>query len=191
MDNDTLLTAGLPQSSWAAASQQKKVAHESFAASSTIPTEVITHLYHRGKLVKVIQLPKKSKNNVVMKPTIARSNGLLYSEDDEYLNNVDEDEDDEDEYEDNDFSSVHPDNVVNRNRILGRPQWPDTLKMSKREEELALDNYKKKRKLYTDAKQMEMAKQMAEANITTLLQQRQMHSYIGDQTPSIRLMMVV
>jgi hypothetical protein len=37
---------------------------------------------------------------------------------------------------------------------------------------------------------MEMAKQLAEANITTLPQRRQMHSYFGDQTPSIRLMMV-
>jgi hypothetical protein len=62
--------------------------------------------------------------------------------------------------------------------------------MSKREEELALDNYKKKRKAYTDAKQMEMAKQLAEADITTSPQRCQMHSYIGDQTPSIRLMMV-
>jgi hypothetical protein len=63
--------------------------------------------------------------------------------------------------------------------------------MSKRDEELALDNYKKKRKSYTDAKQMEMVKQLAEANITTLPQRHQTHSYIGDQTPSIRLMMVV
>jgi hypothetical protein len=45
--------------------------------------------------------------------------------------------------------------------------------------------------LYTDAKQMEMAKQLAEADITTSPQRRLMHSYIGDQTPSIRLMMVV
>ncbi len=107
------------------------------------------------------------------------------------MNNVDEDKDVEDKYEDINSLSVHPDNVVSRNRILGRPQRPDTSKMSKREEELALDNYKKKRKSYTDAKQMEMAKQMAEADITTLPQRRQMHSYIGDQTPSIRLMMVV
>ncbi len=128
------------------------MAHESFAAASTIPTEVVTRLYHCGKLVEVIQLPKKSKNDVVMKPTIARDDGLLYSEDDEYLNNVDEDEDDEDKYEDNDFSSVHPDDVVSRNRILGGPQRPDTSKMSTREEELALDNYKKKRTFYTDAK---------------------------------------
>jgi hypothetical protein len=61
VDNDTLLATGLPRSSWAAARQEKKVAHESFAAASTIPTEAVTHLYHRGKLVKVIQLPKKSK----------------------------------------------------------------------------------------------------------------------------------
>ncbi len=126
--------------------------HESFAAASTILIEVVTCLYHRGKLVKVIQLPTKSKNDVVTKPTLVRNNGLLYSEDDDYLNNVDEDEDDEDEYEDNDFSSVHPDNVVSRNRILGGPQRPDTSKMSKCEEEWALDDYKKKRKLYTDAK---------------------------------------
>ena len=152
MDDDTLLAAGLPRSSRAAARQKKKVAHESFAAASTIPTEVVTRLYHRGKLVKVIQLPKKSKNNVVTKPTLAHGDGLLYSEDDNYLNNVDEDEDNEDEYEDNDFSSVHPDNVVSHNHILGGPQRPDTSKMSKREEELALDNYKKKRKLYTDVK---------------------------------------
>jgi hypothetical protein len=145
------------------------VAHESFAAASTILTEVVIRLYHHGKLVKVIQLPKKSKNDVVTKPTIARGNWLLYSEDDEYLNNVDED-DDEDKYEDNNFSSVHPDDVVSRNCILDIPQWPDTSKMSKREEELALDNYKKKRKLYTDAKRMEKAKQLAEADITTLPQ---------------------
>jgi hypothetical protein len=88
VDNDTLLAAGLPRSFRAAARQKKKVAHESFAAASTIPTEVVTCLYHRdrGKLVKVIQLPKKSKNDVVTKPTIARGNGLLYSEDDKYLN---------------------------------------------------------------------------------------------------------
>ncbi len=127
------------------------MAHESFAAASTIPTEVVTCLYHHGKLVKVIQLPKKSKNDVVTKPTIARGDGLLYSEDDKYLNNVDEDEDDEDKNEDYVFSSVHPDDVVSRNCILGGPQRPDTSKMSKREEELALDNYKKKRKSYTDA----------------------------------------
>ncbi len=152
MDDDPLLAAGLPQSSWTAARQKKKVAHESFAAASTIPTEVVTCLYHRGKLVKLIQLPKKSKKDVVTKPTIAHGDGLLYSEDDEYLNNADKDEDDEDEYEDNNFSSVHPDDVVSHNRIHGGPQRPDTSKMSKREEELALDNYKKKRKLYTDAK---------------------------------------
>ncbi len=126
--------------------------HESSAAASTIPTEVITCLYHHGKLVKVIQSPKKSKNDVVTKPTLACDNGLLYSEDDDYLNNVDEDKDDEDEYEDNNFSSVHPDNVVSPNRILGGPQRPDTSKMSKREEELALDKYKKKRKSYTHVK---------------------------------------
>ncbi len=90
---------------------------------------------------------------MVTKPTIAHGDGLLYSEDGEYLNNVDEDEDDEDEYEDNNFSSVHPDDVVSHaNHILGGPQRLDTSKMSKHEEELALDNYKKKRKLYTDAK---------------------------------------
>ncbi len=107
------------------------------------------------------------------------------------MNNVDEDKDDEDKYEDNDFSSVHPDDVVSHNRILGGPQRPDTSKMSKREEELALDNYKKKRNSYTDVKQKEMAKQLAAANITTLPQRRQMHSYNGDQTPSIRLMMII
>ncbi len=98
VDNDTLFAAGSPQSSRAAARQKRKVPHESFAAASTIPTEVVTCLYHCGKSVKVIQLPKKSKNNVVTKPTLARGDGLLYSEDDNYLNNVDEDEDDEDEY---------------------------------------------------------------------------------------------
>ncbi len=77
-----------------------------------------------------------------MRPTIARGDGLLYSEDDDYFNNVDEDKDDEDKYEDNDFSSVHPDNVLSTNCILGGPQRPDTFKMSKCEEELALDNYK-------------------------------------------------
>ncbi len=54
------------------------MSHESFAAASTIPTEVFTCLYHRGKLVEVIQLPKKSKNDVVTKPTLARGDGLLF-----------------------------------------------------------------------------------------------------------------
>jgi hypothetical protein len=190
VDNDTLLAAGLPRSSQAAARQKKKVAHESLAAASTIPTEVVTCLYQCDKLVKVIQLPKKSKNDVVTNPTLARGDRLLYSEDDEYLNNVDEDEDDEDKYEDNDFSSVHPANVIRCSCILCGPQRPDTSKMSKRKEGLALDNYKR-RKLYTDAKRMEMAKQLAEADITTLPQWCQMHSYISDQTPPIRLMMVI
>ncbi len=101
---------------------------------------------------KVIQSPKKSKNDVVTKPILARGDGLLYLEDDDYLNNVDEDKDDEDKYKDSDFSSVHPDDVVSRNCILGGPQRPDTSKISKHEEELALDNYKKKRKSYTDVK---------------------------------------
>ncbi len=126
VDDDTLLAVGSPQSSKAEARQKKKVAHESFSAASTIPTEVVTCLYHRGKLVKVIQLPKKSENNVVMKPTLARGDGLLYSDDDKYLNNLDEDEGDEEEYEENNFSSVHPEDVVSRNRILGGPQRPDT-----------------------------------------------------------------
>ncbi len=107
---------------------------------------------------------------MVTKPTIAHGNGLLNSDDDKYLNNIDEDEDDEDKYEDNEFSSVHSDDVVSRNPILGGPQRPDTSKMSKCEEELALDNYKKKRKLYTHAKRIEMAKQLVEADITTLPQ---------------------
>jgi hypothetical protein len=61
VDNDTLLAAGLQRSSRAAARQKKKVPHEFFVAASTIQTEVVTRLYHRGKLVKVIQSPKKSK----------------------------------------------------------------------------------------------------------------------------------
>jgi hypothetical protein len=80
------LAAGLPRSSRAAARQKKN--DDSFVASSTVPTEVVTHLYHHGKLVKVIQLPKKSNNDVATKPTVARGDGLLNSDDDEYLNNV-------------------------------------------------------------------------------------------------------
>ncbi len=160
---------------------------DSFATASTVPTEVVTCLYHRGKLVKEIQLPKKSNNDVSMKPTVARGHGLLYSDDDKYLNNVDEDK-----YEENNFSSFPQNDGVSCNHcILGRPQRPDTSKMTLREEELALDKYQKKRKAYTDAKQLEMAKQLAEANITTLPQWGQMISYSGDQTPLIQLMMVV
>jgi hypothetical protein len=61
VDDDTLLVAGSPRSSRAAARQKKKVPHESFAAASTIPTELVTCLYHCGKLVKVIQLPRSQK----------------------------------------------------------------------------------------------------------------------------------
>jgi hypothetical protein len=137
--------------------------------------------------VKEIQLPKKSNNNVATKPTDARGDGLLYSDDDEYLNNVDEDE-----YEEDNFSSFPKNDGVSRNhRILGRPQRPDTSKMTLREKEMAIDNYQKERKAYTDAKRLEMAKQLAEADITTSLQWGQTNSYSGDQTPSIRLMMVI
>ncbi len=139
MDDDTFLAARLPQSSRAAARQKKKVDDYSFVAASTVPTEVVTCLYHRVKLVKVIQLPKKSNNDVATKPTVTRSNGLLYSDDDEYLNNVDEDKYDEDEYEEDKFSSFPQNNGVSRNCILGGPQRPDTSKMTLREEELALD----------------------------------------------------
>ncbi len=76
---------------------------------------MITHLYHRGKLVKEIQSPKKSNNDVDTKPTVVRSDGLLYSDDDEYLNNVDEDK-----YEENNFSPFPQNDGVNRNHhILG------------------------------------------------------------------------
>jgi hypothetical protein len=63
--------------------------------------------------------------------------------------------------------------------------------MTLHEKVLALDKYQKKRKVYTDAKQLEMAKQLAEANITTSPQRGQMISYSGDQTPSVWLMMVI
>jgi hypothetical protein len=160
---------------------------DSFAAASTVPTEVVTCLYCRGQLAKEIQFPKKSNNNVATKPTVARSNGLLYSDDDEYLNNVDEDK-----YEENNFSSFPQNNGVSCNHhILGGPQRPDTSKMTLREEELALDKYQKERKAYTDAKWLEMGKQLAEADITTLPQWGQMNSYSGDQTPLIWLMMVI
>ncbi len=187
MDDDTFAAAGLPRSSWSAVRQKKKVDDDSFAAASTVPTEVVTRLYYHGKLVKEIQLPKKSNNNVATKPTVAYGDGLLYSDDDEYLNNVDEDE-----YEENNFSSFPQINGVSHNHcILGGPQQPDTSKMTLHEEELAFDKYQKKRKAYTDKKQLEMAKQLAEANITTSPQRGHMISYSGDQTPSIWLMMVV
>jgi hypothetical protein len=72
VDDDTLLAAGLPQSSWAAARQKKKVAHESFAAASTIPTEVVTRLYHHGKLVKVIQYRRRSQKTMWLQSLLLR-----------------------------------------------------------------------------------------------------------------------
>ncbi len=187
MDDDTFAAAGLPRSSWSAVRQKKKVDDYSFAAASTVPTEVVTRLYHRGKLVKEIQSPKKSNNDVATKPTVACGDGLLYSDDDKYLINVDEDK-----YEENNFSSFPQNDGVSCNhRILGRPQQPDTSKMTLREEVLALDKYQKKRKAYIDAKRLDMVKQLVEADITTSLQRGQMISYSGDQTPSIWLMMVV
>ncbi len=121
---------------------------DSFEAASTVPTEVVTRMYCRGKLVKEIQSPKKSNNDMATKPTVARGDGLLYSDDDKYLNNVDEDE-----YEENNFSSIPQNYGVSCNHcILGGPQRPDTSKMTLREKELALDKYQKKRKAYTDAK---------------------------------------
>jgi hypothetical protein len=54
VDDDTFAAAGLPRSSWSALRQKKKVDDDSFAAASTVPTEVVTCLYHHGKLVKEI-----------------------------------------------------------------------------------------------------------------------------------------
>jgi hypothetical protein len=148
VDDDTFAAAGLPRSSWSAVRQKKKVDDDSFAAASTVPTKVVTCLFHCGKLVKEIQLPKKSNKDVATKPTVARGNGLLYSDDDKYLNNVDDNK-----YEEDNFSSFPQNDGVSHNHcILGVPQWPDTSKMTLREEELALDKYQKKRKAYTDAK---------------------------------------
>ncbi len=116
--------------------------YDSFVAASTVPTEVVTCLYCRGKLVKEIQSPKKSNNDMATKPTVACSDGLLYSDDDEYLNNVNEDE-----YEENNFSSFPQNDGVSRNHcILGGPQWPDTSKMTLREEELLLISTKRREK---------------------------------------------
>jgi hypothetical protein len=92
VDDDTFAAAGSLQSSRSAVRQKKKVDNDPFAAASTVPTEVVTCLYHHGKLVKEIQSPKKSNNDVATKPTVARGDGLLYSDNDEYLNNVDEEE---------------------------------------------------------------------------------------------------
>ncbi len=187
VDNDTFAAAGLPRSSRSTVRQKKKVEDDSFAAASTVPTEVVTRLYCHGKLMKEIQSPKKSNNNVATKPTVTRGDGLLYSDDDKYLNNVDEDE-----YEEDNFSSFPQDDGVSRNHcILGGPQRRDTSKMTLCEEELAIDKYQKERKAYTNAKQLEMVKQLVEADITTSPQWGQMNSYSGDQTPSIWLMMVI
>jgi hypothetical protein len=187
VDDDTFAAEGSPQSSWSAVRWKKKVDNDSYVAASTVPTEVVTCLYHHGNLEKEIQSPKKSNNNVATKPTAARGNGLLYSDDDEYLNNVDEDK-----YEENNFSSFPQNDGLSCNHcILGGPQQPDTSKMTLHEEELALDKYQKKRKAYTDAKQLEMVKQLVKAKITTLLQRGQMISYSGDQTPSIWLMIII
>jgi hypothetical protein len=188
VDDDIFAAAGLLRSPWSAVRQKKKVDNDSFAAASTVPTDVVICLYHHGKLVKEILSPKEANNDVSTKLTVARGDGLLYSsDDDKYFNNVDEDE-----YEENNFSSLPQNDGVSCNhRILGGPQRPDTSKMTLREKELALDKYQKKRKAYTDAKQLEMAKQLVESDITTLLQRGEIISYSGDQTPSIRLMMAV
>jgi hypothetical protein len=74
--DDTFAAAGSPQSSRSAVRRKKKVDNDSCAAASNVPTEVVTCLYHRGKLGKEMQLPKKSNNNVAMKPTVACSDGL-------------------------------------------------------------------------------------------------------------------
>jgi hypothetical protein len=153
---------------------KRRAAQKKDEDASTIPKEVqVARLYHRGKVRTVFGNPRPA--------------GLIYSDDDD--NALDKVDDDEDNVEKN-FSSF-PSEVRSRNRVLGGPQRPDTSKMSEKEEVAALEKFKKMRRKYTDKRRNTIAKTMQEADLASSPQRTQMITYSGDQTPSIRLMMVV
>jgi hypothetical protein len=144
-----------------------------------VPTEVVTRLYKHGKLIRTV--PAKSN------PSKAACDGLIYSDDDEEdLNAVDDDE-----YIKKNFTLFPKPATVSHNRVMGGPQKPDTSNMSAKQERKELAKYERMWRQYTDSRRKKLAKEIAEANLSSSPQHSQLFAYSGDQCPTIRLMMVV
>jgi len=175
----TVSPAGSNARAARAAARAKNIPGNAQSPRDAVPTEVVTRLYKHGKLIRTV--PAKSN------PSKAACDGLIYSDDDEEdLNAVDDDE-----YIEKNFTSFPKPAAVSRNRVMGGPQRPDTSNMSAKQEMKELEKYQKIRRQYTDSRRKLLAKEIAEANLSSSPQRSQLIVYNGDQCPTIRLMMVV
>jgi len=150
-----------------------------------VPKVVTTRLYKHGRLIETAP----SNARPAAPPPPQPKSGLIYSDDDEKdLDAVDDDDD----YVEKNFSSFPPPAKVRRTRVLGGPQPPDTSNMSPTEEGKALARFEKERKRWLDNNRKKVAKNNQEVNISTSSPSRaQLRNYSGDQSPTIRLMMLV
>ncbi len=104
--------------------------------------------------------------------------GLIYSNDDDYIDKVDINFDDE-------FWSSFPRDCTCQNLILGGPQKPDTHYMTAVEEQVALKKYRKERKAYTDKQFVTIVKSVASADFQSLPLKSQVGLFLGDQNAMI------
>ncbi len=108
--------------------------------------------------------------------SVARS--LKYSNDNNYIDNVDVDSDKE-------FWLSFPRDRNSRNFILGGPQRPDTMGMTTAEEEAALKKYRKERKSFTDKSCLSLMKSMSSKGVAALPQKSQSRYFFGDQNKMV------
>jgi hypothetical protein len=109
--------------------------------------------------------------------------GLIYSDDDDYIDKVDI-------YSEDKFWSSFPRDHTCQNLIVGGPQKLDTLYMTAAEEQAALEK-KLDRKSCTDKQCVTKVKLLASVDFMSLPQKSQVGLFLGDQNTVIRMMAAV
>ncbi len=64
--------------------------------------------------------------------------------------------------------------------FLGRPQQPDTMGMTAAEKEIAIKQYRKAKKSFTNKERLALMKSMSNKGVTALPQKSQLGSFKGD-----------
>ena len=108
---------------------------------------------------------------VVKQASVARC--LEFSDDKAYIDTIKDDSDDK-------FQSSFPREHNSRNFILGGPQRPDTMEMTAAEEEIAIKQYRKARKSFTDKEPLVLMKSMSNKGIAPSPQKSWLGIFKGD-----------
>ncbi len=122
------------------------------------------------------------EEGVVKQASVALS--LEFSDNEDYIDTIKVDSDQE-------FWSFFQRDHNSRNFILGGPQKPDMMGMTKAEEEATIKQYRKARKSFTNKKCLSLMKSMSNKGIATLPQKSQLDKFKGDQNEMILLMAYV